>query len=211
MELVKSIFKITGILYLSYTVIRNRTMTFPQFMDMDIQVSLVFIGELIFAIIWRVLLFLLVLAIIDFVFQKYDYTENQKMSKQEIKDEYKNVEGDPLIKSKIKEKQRQMAMSRMMQELPTADVVITNPTHFAVALKYSQGMTAPKVIAKGQDYVALKIREAAKENKIILYEDKQLARALYYNVEIGQEIPGDMFQAVAEVLAYVYKLKNKII
>lgn len=211
MELVKSIFKIAGILYLSYTVIRNRTMTFPQFMDMDIQVSLVFIGELIFAIIWRVLLFLLVLAIIDFVFQKYDYTENQKMSKQEIKDEYKNVEGDPLIKSKIKEKQRQMAMSRMMQELPTADVVITNPTHFAVALKYSQGMAAPKVIAKGQDYVALKIREAAKENKIILYEDKPLARALYYNVEIGQEIPGDMFQAVAEVLAYVYKLKNKII
>ncbi len=211
MELFKSIFKISGILYLAYSVIKDRTMSFPQFMDMDIQVSLVFIGELIFAIIWRVLIFLLILAIIDFIFQKYDYTEGQKMSKQEIKDEYKNIEGDPLIKSKIKEKQRQMALGRMMQEIPSADVVITNPTHFAVALKYSQGMPAPKVIGKGQDNIALKIKEIAKENGIILYEDKQLARALYYNIEIGQEIPGDMFQAVAEVLAYVYKLKNKSI
>ncbi len=211
MELFKSIFKIAGILYLAYTVIKNRTMTFPQFMDMDIQVSLLFIGELIFAIIWRVLIFLLILAIMDFIFQRYDYMENQKMSKQEIKDEYKNIEGDPLIKSKIKERQRQMAMSRMMQEIPSADVVITNPTHFAVAIKYESGMNAPQVIAKGQDYVALKIREIAKENNIILYEDKALARTLYYNVEIGQEIPGQMFQAVAEVLAYVYKLKNKIV
>lgn len=211
MELLKSIFKISGILYLSYSIIKDRTMAFPQFMDMEIQMSLVFIGELIFAVIWRVLIFLLILAIIDFIFQKYDYTENQKMSKQEIKDEYKNIEGDPLIKSKIKEKQRQMAISRMMQEIPSADVIITNPTHFAIALKYSQGMAAPKVVAKGQDYVALKIKEIAKENGIILYEDKPLARALYYNIEIGQEIPGDMFQAVAEVLAYVYKLKNKIV
>lgn len=211
MELFKSIFKIAIILYLTYTVIKDRAMTFPQFMDMDVAVSLAFIGELIFAIIWRVLIFLLILGVIDFVFQKYDYTENQKMSKQEIKDEHKNVEGDPMIKSKIKEKQRQMAMSRMMQDVPTADVVITNPTHFAVALKYTQGSPAPKVIAKGQDNIALKIKDVAKENNIILYEDKPLARALYYNIDIGQEIPGNMFQAVAEVLAYVYKLKNKSI
>lgn len=211
MELFKSIFKISGILYLAYSVIKDRAMTFPQFMDMEIRASLLFIGDLIFAIIWRVLIFLLILAVIDFIFQRYDYMENQKMSKQEIKDEYKNIEGDPLIKSKIKERQRQMAMGRMMQELPTADVVITNPTHFSVAIKYEQGMNAPMVIAKGQDYIALRIREVAKENKIILYEDKPLARTLYYNVEIGQEIPNHMFQAVAEVLAYVYRLQNKIV
>ncbi len=211
MELFKSIFKISGIIYISYYIIRDRAGFFPEFMDMDLRISLVFIGDLIFAIIWRVLIFLLILAVIDLVFQRYDFKENQKMSKQEIKDEYKNIEGDPLIKSKIKEKQKQMAMGRMMEDLPEADVVITNPTHFAVAIKYESGESAPKVIAKGQDLVAQRIKEKAKENEIILYEDKVLARALYYNVEIGHQIPEDMFQAVAEVLAYVYKLKNKII
>lgn len=210
-ELFKSIFKIAVIIYISYSVIKDKSSIFPGFMDMDIRVSLIFIGDLIFAVIWRVLIFLFILAVIDFLFQKYDYTENQKMSKQEVKDEYKNIEGDPLIKSKIKEKQRQMAMSRMMQDVPTADVIITNPTHFAVALKYSPGMSAPEVVAKGQDHVAQKIKEIARENSIILYEDKVLARSLYYNVEIGQEIPEELFQTVAEVLAYVYKLKNKVI
>jgi flagellar biosynthetic protein FlhB len=128
------------------------------------------------------------------------------MSKQDIKDEFKKTEGDPLIKSKIRERQRQMAMRRMMQEVPKADVVITNPTHFSVAIKYEAGkMNAPVVIAKGQDYIALRIREVAKEHGVVLMENKPLARALYYRVEIGQSIPEDLFRAVAEVLAYVYR------
>nr|WP_237088726.1 EscU/YscU/HrcU family type III secretion system export apparatus switch protein [Paenibacillus larvae] len=132
------------------------------------------------------------------------------MSKQEIKDEFKKSEGDPLIKGKIRERQRRMAMQRMMQEVPKADVIITNPTHFAVALRYDAAeMEAPAVIAKGTDLIALKIKEVAKENGVTIMENKPLARALYAQVEIGQAIPADLFQAVAEVLAYVYKAKGR--
>ena len=153
---------------------------------------------------------LIVLAIFDFIYQKYEYEKSLKMSKQDIKDEYKKSEGDPLIKGKIRAKQRQMAMQRMMQEVPKADVIITNPTHFAVALKYdSNNMQAPTVIAKGADYVALKIKEVAKKNGIMTMENKPLARAIFAQVEIGDSIPAELFQAVAEVLAYVYKVKGK--
>ena len=132
------------------------------------------------------------------------------MSKQDIKDEYKKSEGDPLIKGKIRERQRRMAMQRMMQEVPNADVIITNPTHFAVALKYDNSqMAAPQVIAKGQDHMALRIREVAKQNRVVIMENKPLARALFARTEIGESIPADLFQAVAEVLAYVYKVRGK--
>jgi flagellar biosynthesis protein FlhB len=144
------------------------------------------------------------------MYQKYEYEKNLRMSKQDIKDEYKNMEGDPLIKGKIRERQRRMALMRMMQEVPKADVVITNPTHFAVALKYDgTKMEAPTVIAKGQDYLALRIREIAKKNEVITMENKPLARALYERTEVGDSVPADLFQAVAEVLAYVYRLKGK--
>lgn len=153
---------------------------------------------------------LVVLALFDYMYQRYEHEKSIRMSKQDIKDEYKKTEGDPLIKGKIRERQRRMAMQRMMQEVPKADVVITNPTHFAVALKYDNGqMEAPVVIAKGQDYVALKIKEIAKENHVVTMENRPLARALYAKVDIGQSIPHDLFQAVAEVLAYVYKMKRK--
>lgn len=153
---------------------------------------------------------LLILAIGDYYYQKYDHEKNLRMSKQDIKDEHKKSEGDPLIKSKIRERQRRMAMQRMMQEIPKADVVITNPTHFAVAIQYDNRlMDAPTVIAKGQDYTALKIKEVAKEHNIIMMENKPLARALYSQVEIGETIPAELFQAVAEVLAYVYKLQGR--
>jgi flagellar biosynthetic protein FlhB len=146
----------------------------------------------------------------DYAYQRYEYEKNLRMTKQEVKQEYKNMEGDPLIKSRIREKQRKMAMQRMMQEVPKADVVITNPTHFAVAIKYdAEQSDAPVVVAKGMDYVALKIREIAEANGVIQMENKPLARALYNEVEIGQTIPAELFQAVAEVLAYVYKLKGK--
>ncbi|PZD93339.1 flagellar biosynthesis protein FlhB [Paenibacillus sambharensis] len=153
---------------------------------------------------------LLVLAVFDYMYQKYDYEKNLRMSKQDIKDEYKKSEGDPLIKGKIRERQRRMALRRMMQDVPKADVVITNPTHFAVALRYdASNMDAPVVLAKGVDYLALRIREVAKENGVMMMENRPLARALYDRAEIGEAIPADLFQAVAEVLAYVYKLKGR--
>ncbi|QYR19757.1 flagellar biosynthesis protein FlhB [Paenibacillus sp. sptzw28] len=154
---------------------------------------------------------LVVLAALDYFYQRYEHEKSLKMSKQDIKDEYKKSEGDPFIKGKIRERQRRMALQRMMQDVPKADVVITNPTHFAIALQYDgTKMEAPKVIAKGMDYVALRIKEVAKEHRIITMENKPLARALYERAEIGETIPADLFQAVAEVLAYVYKLKGKV-
>lgn len=153
---------------------------------------------------------LLVLAVIDYIYKRYEHEKNLRMSKQDIKDEYKKTEGDPLIKAKIRERQRKMALQRMMQDVPKADVVITNPTHFAVAIQYDAGsMDAPTVIAKGMDYIALRIRAVAEENGVMLMENKPLARALYDQVEIGGSIPPELFQAVAEVLAYVYKLQGK--
>lgn len=133
------------------------------------------------------------------------------MSKQDIKDEYKNTEGDPLIKSKIKQRQREMAMRRMMSEVPKADVVITNPTHYAIALQYDdESMDAPKVVAKGTDFIAQKIKLIAKENDVVMVENRPLARAMYDQVEVGGRIPDEFFKAVAEVLAYVYRIKRKI-
>ena len=132
------------------------------------------------------------------------------MSKQEIKEEYKQMEGNPEVKAKIKQKQRQISMKRMMQQVPKADVIITNPTHFAVAIKYDAKISdAPIVIAKGQDFIALRLKEVAKENKIEIVENKPLARSIYDTVEIGQAIPPELFQAVAEILAFVYSLKGK--
>lgn len=154
---------------------------------------------------------LLFISILDYMYQKFDYEKNLRMSKQDIKDEYKNVEGDPLIKSKIKQRQREMAMRRMMQEVPDADVVITNPTHYAIALKYDEDeMDAPKVVAKGTDFVAQKIKLIAKENDVAMVENRPLARAMYDQVQIGGRIPEEFFKAVAEVLAYVYRMKRKI-
>ncbi|GGG80675.1 flagellar biosynthesis protein FlhB [Paenibacillus radicis (ex Gao et al. 2016)] len=154
---------------------------------------------------------LVIVAFLDYMYQRYEHAKNLRMSKQDIKDEHKKVEGDPLIKGKIRERQRRMAMQRMMQEVPKADVVITNPTHFAIALQYdATKMEAPLIIAKGMDHIALKIREVAKEHGVITMENKPLARALYERADIGDSIPADLFQAVAEVLAHVYKLKGRV-
>ena len=154
---------------------------------------------------------LLFISILDFFYQKYDYEKNLKMSKQDIKDEHKNSEGDPIIKSRIKQRQREMAMRRMMQEIPDADVVITNPTHYAIAIKYDDGdMDAPIIVAKGVDFIAQKIKLIAKENEIVMVENRPLARSLYDQVEIGDRIPEEFFKAVAEILAYVYRIQRKI-
>lgn len=154
---------------------------------------------------------LLFISILDFLYQKYDYEKNLKMSKQDIKDEHKNTEGDPQIKSRIKQRQREMAMRRMMQEVPNADVVITNPTHYAIAIKYDDGkMDAPIIVAKGVDFVAQKIKLIATEHEIVTVENRPLARSLYDQVEIGDRVPEEFFKAIAEILAYVYRIQRKI-
>lgn len=210
-ELCKALLKITCGLYIAYVIIWNAK-------DELLQLSLKPLDSVLGFTAWEVLklglfigLALVVLAVLDYLYQRYEHEKNLRMSKQDIKDEFKRLEGDPLIKSKIKERQRQMAMRRMMQQVPTADVVITNPTHFAVAIRYdAQTMSAPTVVAKGQDYLALKIKEIAKKHRIVTLENKPLARALYSQVEVGQQIPEELFKAVAEVLAYVYKLQGKV-
>ncbi|KHF39763.1 flagellar biosynthesis protein FlhB [Halalkalibacter okhensis] len=169
-----------------------------------------FIAQLTAILGISVAILLLILSIPDYLYQKYDHEKQIKMSKKDVKDEHKNMEGDPRIKSKRKQKQMEMAMQRMMQEVPKADVVITNPTHFAVALRYDEEKAdAPFVVAKGVDFMAQKIKGVAAEHKVVTVENRPLARALYHQAEIGDQVPEELFKAVAEVLAYVYRLKDK--
>jgi flagellar biosynthesis protein FlhB len=173
--------------------------------------GLVLVGSLTVQIGLTVAIILLFLSLLDYMYQRFEFEKNIRMSKQDIKDEYKKSEGDPLVKSKRREKQREMSMNRMMQEVPHADVVITNPTHYAVALKYDAvNMNAPTITAMGKDFVAQKIKETAKEHGVVIMENKPLARALYAQAEIGDVVPEELFQAVAEVLAYVYSLKGSV-
>lgn len=210
MDFLKSTLKMLIIGYVVYTTLMGEKAKLLGLGHAPLESTFSFIASLTLKLGIKIGAILIVLAIFDYIYQKYEYEKSLKMSKQDIKDEYKKSEGDPLIKGKIRAKQRQMAMQRMMQEVPKADVIITNPTHFAVALKYdSNNMQAPTVIAKGADYVALKIKEVAKKNGIMTMENKPLARAIFAQVEIGESIPAELFQAVAEVLAYVYKMKGK--
>ncbi|WNR46660.1 flagellar biosynthesis protein FlhB [Paenibacillus roseipurpureus] len=210
MDFLKSTMKMLIIGYVVYTTLIGEKAQLLGLGHTPIENTFSFIASVTLKLGIKIGAILIVLAVADYIYQKYEYEKSLKMSKQDIKDEYKKSEGDPLIKGKIRAKQRQMAMQRMMQEVPKADVIITNPTHFAVALQYdSKNMQAPTVIAKGADYVALKIKEVAKEHGVITMENKPLARAIFAQVEIGDSIPADLFQAVAEVLAYVYKIKGK--
>ena len=209
MKLIKSLAKIILVGFVGYSYIKdNIGLIMKSYSLNSIQFSyMVFYFTINVAI--KMAFVIVLLGIFDYFYQRYSYNKNIKMSKQEIKDEYKQSEGDPQIKSKIKERQRQAAMRRMMQDLPQADVIITNPTHFAVALKYDEDKyDAPYVIAKGKDYVAMKIKEKAKECDIPIVENKPLARALYSDIEIGRVITPMLYEAVAEVLAYIYSLKN---
>ncbi|MFT8871350.1 MAG: flagellar biosynthesis protein FlhB [Sporolactobacillus sp.] len=154
---------------------------------------------------------LIALSLFDYAYQRFDFEKNLRMSKQDVKDEYKSIEGDPQIKARIRQRQKEMALRRMMQELPKADVVITNPTHFAVALRYeAKTMSAPKVIAKGADQIAFRMKDIARNYKVPIVERPPLARALYAKLEIGDVVPEEFFRAVAEILAYVYRTKGKV-
>jgi flagellar biosynthesis protein FlhB len=166
---------------------------------------------LIFAITLKITIIMLILSFIDLLYQRWQFSKDQKMTKNEVKQETKQSEGDPLVKSRIRRVQLEMSNKRMMQEVPEADVVVTNPTHYSVALKYDAvTMESPKVIAKGVDLIALKIREIATNNNIPIVEDRVLARVLYSTIELGSEVPPKLYQAVAKVLSYVYQLRNVV-
>jgi flagellar biosynthetic protein FlhB len=210
-ELIKSLIKITMIGYLVYNEIIGELGRMSDLIRMETAGIMATIGDIAYAVLWKSALLLLLLALFDTLYQRYDHEKSLRMSKEEIKEEYKRTEGNPTIKGKIKERQRAMAMRRMMQEVPKADVIITNPTHYAIAIQYdAESMEAPVVLAKGVDELAQRIKQIARENGVILVENKPLAQTLYRMVEIGAAIPQELFQAVAEVLAYVYKLKRKV-
>lgn len=209
-ELAKSLFKVIVIGYFLYATIRDNFEVFPAMARLSVGQGAVYIGGLLINLGWKIAISFLILAVFDYLYQWWDYEKNLKMSHEELKQEYKQTEGNPQLKAEIKRKQRAMAMQRMMQDLKTADVVITNPTHFAVALRYDpQKNSAPYVVAKGADEIALRIKQLAKEYGITTMENKPLARALFAQTEIGQGVPADLYKAVAEVLAFVYRLKRK--
>lgn len=209
-ELVKSLCKTLLVGYIAFSFLWKQMPALAVLMDVPLTSALATVGNVTFSAAWRMMGLLFILAIADYSYQHYEYEQSLKMSKQEIKDEYKTIEGDPQLKAKIKERQRQLATRRMMQEVPRATVVITNPTHLAVALKYEDKMNAPVLVAKGQDFLAGRIKEVATANGVPIVENKPLARLLYQRVEINMSIPADLYQAVAEVIAYVYRLKKRI-
>jgi len=209
-EAVKSVLKIVIISGAVYWAMRKEIENIPPLMLMSPWEILSFITSVSFNILLKSSAVLLVLALIDYAYQRWEYMKKLRMTKQEVKDEYKQSEGDPKMKARIKSLQREWAMQRMMEEVPRADVVITNPTHFAVALKYdNKEMDAPKVVAKGKNFMAQRIKDIARESGVPIMEDKPLARALHKSVEIGDAIPAQLYKAVAEILSYIYRLSGK--
>lgn len=210
-NLLLSVLKIIVFGAVSISVVKDNIGAFITVYDLSIYDGLGILFEIIMDLGIKISVVYLIFGLADWIFQKWKHKKELRMSKQEVKDEYKNQEGDPKVKGQQKQRMQQAARRRMMSSIPEADVVITNPTHFAVALKYDNTISqAPVVTAKGADYLAMKIKDIARENDVEIVENKPLARMLYSNVEIGNEIPGELYQAVAEVLAYVYKQKNKV-
>lgn len=208
-EFAKSVLKSAIMLAIAFDYVNKQIPTMISTFDLNPINILAVMWDIVFNIGIRCSLVLFVIAIFDYAYKRWQNEKDLRMSKKEIKDEYKEMEGDPQLKAKIKEKQREFAMSRMMQEVPSADVVITNPTHFAVAIRYESGVSeAPMVIAKGQDLIAKNIKRIAGENEVPIVENKPLARTLFATVEVGEPISPELYEAVAEVLAYVYKLKQ---
>ena len=188
-------------------------LTYKEFlamMNQDTEATIATIIQLSFYFLATILFIIIIFAIIDYYFTRHYYMKSLRMSKQDIKDEYKNMEGDPQVKGRIRRIQMKMAQQRMMNSVPQADVVITNPTHYAVALKYdSKVNSAPKIVAKGIDFLALKIKDIAKDNNIPIIENPALARSLYDQIDIDKEIPSEFYKAMAEIFSYVYELKRK--
>ncbi len=208
-ELLKSILKISIVGVIAYTTFKGELNGYFLLMNQNIGQILSFITTMTFRLSLRVTLALLVLAILDYGFQRWEYERSLRMTRQEVKDEFRQTEGDPLVRARVRSVRREMARQRMMQEVPEAQVVITNPVHLAVALKYDVlTMAAPVVVAKGARLIAERIKEIAQEHNIPIVEDKTLAQMLYKTTELGEEIPVELYKAVAEILAYVYRLKE---
>ena len=207
-NLLMALAKIGLVIYIAYIGVRDQIKTLFVMYDIPLMQALEFIYDVICDIGIKIAIVYIILGFIDYAYQKWKFKDDMKMTKQEVKDEYKNAEGDPQIKSKQKQRMMEASRRRMMKSVPEADVVITNPTHIAVAIKYDNTKDeAPRVLAKGEDYLANKIKEAAKEANVPIVENKPLARALYATVEVDEVIPPELYQAVAEILAMVYKGK----
>lgn len=210
-ELVKSVAKILLIAFVTYSYIKKKSGLLYALYDMSMMQAVNLIGETVIELGIRISAIYMIIAGADFMYQKYKFKNDMKMTKQEVKEEYKNAEGDPEIKGKIKARMREASQRRMMQAIPKADVVITNPTHYAVAIRYDTEVApAPIVVAKGSDYLAQKIKQIARENNVEIVEDKPLARMLFANVDIDKQIPPELYQAVAEILAMVYHAQGKV-
>ncbi|MTI65707.1 MAG: flagellar biosynthesis protein FlhB [Firmicutes bacterium] len=209
-DFAKTFFKMLTVGFIAYDFIKDNMDKIFSVTHIGLRGVFPFFKDFVISLMTKLAVILGILAIIDFIYQKYDFKKNLRMTKHEIKEETKQMEGDPQIKSQRKQKQRDMAMNRMISEVPSSDVVITNPTHLAVAIRYDTDKDdAPKVIAKGADFIAKQIREAANESDIPIIENKPLARTLYKQVEIDEEIPMELYQAVAEILALVYEMERK--
>lgn len=210
-ELLKSIIKIGMISYIAYGIFVDHVKDIYLLYDMSILQGVNLMFDIIMELGIKISVLFILVGAADLFYQRWKFKEDNKMTKQEVKDEFKNSEGDPHIKGQQKQRMQQASQRRMMAAIPEADVVITNPTHFAVALAYESGKgQAPVVVAKGADFIAARIKDIAKENNVAIVENKQLARMLYYNVDIDSEIPPELYQAVAEVLAYVYQLRDRV-
>ncbi|GAB6280532.1 MAG: flagellar biosynthesis protein FlhB [Thermovirga sp.] len=209
-EAAKAVIKAAILFVVLFFGLKNEFLLLSDASRLDVSVGIVFIFSLLFRLALRLASALLILGLFDYLYQRWEHARSIRMSKQELKDEFKQTEGDPLVRQRIRRKQHELGQHRMMSRVPEADVVVTNPTHLALALKYDRKkMDAPVVVAKGAGFVALKIREIAELNKIPIVEEKNLARKLYPKVDIGGEIPEEFYVAVAEVLAYVFSLKEK--
>ena len=209
-NLLLSLAKIAVIFIIAYTMIKDHVNELFILYEVPLYAAIAQIGTLVLDIGLRISLVLLVVGFADFIYHKWKYKKDLKMTKQEVKDEYKNAEGDPQIKGKQRQRMREASQRRMMQSVPQADVVITNPTHIAVAIKYDiEKAPAPIVVAKGEEYLAQKIKEIARENNVVIKENKMLARSIYTTVDVGEQIPPELYQAVAEILAVVYQSKGR--
>jgi flagellar biosynthetic protein FlhB len=209
-ELVKSIIKIAILAWVAYSEYEGRLKQFPGLMGEDLGYSIAAFAKMVLDVAFKLAIAFAIFAPFDYMYQRWKYNKDLMMTKQEVKDEYKLTEGNPQTKSRISQKQRQMSRMRMVQAVKEADVVITNPTHYAIALSYKENKhKAPVVVAKGVDFLAQRIKEKAREFKVEIVENKPLAQSLYFFCEVGDEVPEDLYKAVAEILAYVYRLKGK--
>jgi len=209
-ELIRNIIKLVVVGWIAYTAINSESKHFVTLVDGDVFNLLSFVGMGAFRIGLKIALALLVLAILDYAYQKWEFEKSIRMSKQEVKDEIKQYEGSPVTRSRVRRVQQELSRMRQTREIPKADVVVTNPVHLAVALKYdAEKMGAPTLVAKGARLLAEKIKKIAREHNVPIVQNPPLARALYQAVEVGTEIPANLYKAAAEVLAYVYRLKNQ--